>query len=380
MAFGTSLSAAGNDGAGAFGLAQGIESKVCLLTRGWLLSIVFAPHPREGRIEESPARFWHPLWLWVGVYLLLALIAYSPLWVGPFGVVPAGKVPFGVVSLFNLWTIWWNADRLWYGLAGYWDAPIFWPERGTFALSEPQAFTLAVSPVVWFFGPTLAFHVYCLGNLVLNGIFAFRLARTLGTAPLTAGLAGALVTWHPLVMDQPELTQWIPLWPVLWSWEATIRLARTGRIVDGTKIAIPLAIAVCVGVNLAIFNALVLLCGALAVALKFRQRETAIGVLLGFLVAAIVSLILILPMWRALTRHGQPRPPQVVRALSASPSDWLSVPKRSLFPGLEGATGSGRPLLPGIVRTLLAFLGAYLLVKSNAWGKSAAMGSFSFGS
>ena len=75
-----------------------------------------------------------------------------------------GAEPTTTVPLFNLWTLRWNQDRLGHGLSGYWDAPIFHPASGSFALSEPQPLTgLVFAPISWVTGnPVLAFNVVAL--------------------------------------------------------------------------------------------------------------------------------------------------------------------------------------------------------------------------
>src|SRR5258706_9795085 len=52
---------------------------------------------------------------------------------------PLGSLGSKTVPLFNLWTLEWNLQRIAHAYAGYWDAPIFYPEHAAFALSEPEA-------------------------------------------------------------------------------------------------------------------------------------------------------------------------------------------------------------------------------------------------
>src|SRR5258708_1206453 len=67
------------------------------------------------------------------MYAGLALWSTWPLLRNPATTLPLGPSQVATVPLFNLWTIWWNADRLRHGLKEYWEAPIFYPERDTFA-------------------------------------------------------------------------------------------------------------------------------------------------------------------------------------------------------------------------------------------------------
>ena len=80
---------------------------------------------------------------WVMTLLMGALTLSFVVWgMGLNQFDMGGSSQVATVPLFNLWTIWWNADRLRHGLKDYWDAPIFYPERDTFAFSEPQPTTM----------------------------------------------------------------------------------------------------------------------------------------------------------------------------------------------------------------------------------------------
>ena len=95
------------------------------------------------------------------VYFVLALWATWPLARFPATKLPTGNTQTETVPLLNLWTIWWNSDRLLHGLKGYWNAPIFHPAEETFAFSEPQPTTILVAPVIWLTGSrVLAYNVY----------------------------------------------------------------------------------------------------------------------------------------------------------------------------------------------------------------------------
>lgn len=302
-------------------------------------------------------------WLWAGVYLALATAAYAPLWTAPLAVLPTGKVVNGVVSLFNAWTIWWNADRLQHGLSGYWDAPIFWPERGMFALSEPQPLALSVAPVVWLWGPTAAFHVYFVLNLALNGIFAHRLARRLGAGAWTAGLAGALVSWHPLVFAQPELIQYLPLWPAIWSWEVIVRPYRPKPLGQGLELAAAVVLSFAASLYLGAFNVLLIVPAGLALAVARGGRQHAMILVLGLTLGALLILPLVLPVVCVLRQHGMPRTVAETSQLSATTGDWLTVPEGSLLP-LPAVFPHKQPraLLPGWIRTAFALAGLAIVL------------------
>src|SRR5919109_2138541 len=124
------------------------------------------------------------------------------------------RLPYGTednptVQLFNLWTLRWNQDRIGHLFAHYWDAPIFHPTGGAFALSEPQPLTgLVFAPISWLSGnPVLATNVVFLAILTANGWAATRLARHLGAAAGPAVLVGVLAQATPFVATQMGVLQ-----------------------------------------------------------------------------------------------------------------------------------------------------------------------------
>ena len=99
-------------------------------------------------------------------YLVLAVAATWPLARNLDDTLPLGTEPVASVPLFNLWTLWWNADRALHLGADYWDAPIFFPAESAFAFSEAQPTTVVVAPLVWASEtPAAAYNVYLPGAL-----------------------------------------------------------------------------------------------------------------------------------------------------------------------------------------------------------------------
>jgi hypothetical protein len=110
----------------------------------------------------------------------------------------------------------WNADRLRQGYAGYWDAPIFYPVQGTFALSEPQPLTGLIFSLFDGLGgnPVLAYNLVLLMFLVLNGLAAEWLLRKLGVGPGPAVLGGLLAIGLPFVGNEMGVLQLTAVFPI----------------------------------------------------------------------------------------------------------------------------------------------------------------------
>src|SRR5438876_1876481 len=111
--------------------------------------------------------------------LATALVQTAPLGLHLTTCIPFGNYPVPTVPRFNLWTLWWNSDRLLHGYRGYWQAPIFYPAPHSFACSEPLWLTgLVASPFWWISGsPALAYNAVLLLTFALNGWCGYFLLR-----------------------------------------------------------------------------------------------------------------------------------------------------------------------------------------------------------
>jgi hypothetical protein len=258
--------------------------------------------------------------------------------------------------MFNAWTIWWNADRLGQGLSGYWDAPIFHPEKGTFAFSEPQPATWLVAPIVWVTGsPIPAYQAYLVGSLVLNGVFAVRLLRALRTGWFASAIGGVAVLLHPLVHQQLDVLQLIPLWGILWTLEVLFRMrsderARWWR--NGVELGVAFAAVFLTSVHHGMFFGLLLgfTVWMMISGRNWRGWLAATGC--AILTASLLLGPLLGPMSRILSRHAVARDAGMVESLSAKPGDWLQVPPRG-FLHLPSPARTSFQLSPGWLRCLL---------------------------
>ena len=146
-----------------------------------------------------------------------------------------GSMPFGIedvqtVPLFNLWTLRWNELQVGDVFRHYWDAPIFHPTGGAFALSEPQPLTGAFfTPIAWISAnPVLAYNLTLLTIITLNGYAAARLARRFGVGPWPAALAGVLAQALPFVSNQLGVLQLTVLFPIFLLADALVQWAPLG--------------------------------------------------------------------------------------------------------------------------------------------------------
>ena len=294
----------------------------------------------------------------LGLYVLFAVWSTWPLVCEPLTAIPGGNEPSGTVPLFNLWTIWWNSDRALHGFRDYWNAPIFHPERATFAFSEPQPMTLAVAPVIWLTGSrALALNAYLLVSLVLNGIFAKRLLRTMGVSGNAALGGGAAMVLLPIAHWQVDVVQLVPLWGILWTWDSAIRAFRTPTAARGALLGCAFGCSFLTCAHHAFFLGLLLAASIWVLLKNWRSRQTWYTLFAAVLVSAALILPIALPMHLVMQQHRFERDEDTVFRLSTFIGDYTATPGIRLFdPGLLAARAEWR-LSPGLLVSLLGIVG-----------------------
>ncbi len=249
---------------------------------------------------------------------------------------PTGREPDPTVARFNLWTLRWTADRLPHALAGWWDAPIFWPTRGTFAFSEPQPLTgVAFAAVRPFVGDVGAYSLLVLAALTLTGLAAAALARRLGARAVAAVGVGVLAQGLPFVFDQFGVLQLVMVWPIFASLAALLawceRPDQRRAVLAGLGLA---AVALTCGYYAALLGLALFVAGPVLVepdwAREPDQRARRVG---GALIVVSVAGVLTAPLLLGqLDRlSGRRWLDTTVLAGSARWSDWL--PSGDLWPG-----------------------------------------------
>lgn len=160
--------------------------------------------------------------LWPGLFFLLTAIWLTwPMSAKLLTAIPIGLEGEATVPLFNLWTIWWNIDRLGHGFAEYWHAPIFSPARLTFALSEPQPTTMLLAPVyVVTDSMILCYNLAVLILLAMCGHASWSLLRLVHVSSPVALLGGLLIQRLPFSFWQMGVLQLLalagPIWTIYW--------------------------------------------------------------------------------------------------------------------------------------------------------------------
>lgn len=161
--------------------------------------------------DSSPLSARRELLAVAGGLLALALVMTYPLVM----FLPRGLPNDLGDPLLNTWTLAWVASRIPYGLAGVWDAPIFFPYRWTLAFSEHLiGVALFTAPLQWLSGnPILVYNLAFLASYVLAGTGMYLLARELTGRAAAAWLGGLAFAFHPY-----RVVHWSHLQMLMWGW------------------------------------------------------------------------------------------------------------------------------------------------------------------
>jgi len=302
--------------------------------------------------------------LLIGLVLTVtALVVTWPLAQNFTTSLPLGTEHEATVPLFNTWTLWWVADRAAHGFTDFWQAPIFYPSEGTFTFSEPQPLTGLLALAFWnlFDSPVAIYNLAVLSCLFLNGVCAYRLGRAFQIPPVPALLGGMLMIGLPVTQKLLGILPLIPLFGMLLALEGFVRFGQDGSLRMAMWAGVGLLIQLFTSQQLALLFGLFALPAGL---LALSQR--------GFAPRAILKLgsvglaVLLLTAWYAwypFQLHQSlafTRSENLVAALSARPSDYLSKPLSAsiAFPPKKDSNTDTEGLFPGLGLILLATWGA----------------------
>lgn len=302
----------------------------------------------------------------VALCLLAAIVATWPLLPSLASALPLGTEHEATVPLFNLWTLWWDADRVPHGFDGIWNAPIFHPLEGTFTFSEPLFLQGSALSPLWWLGvrPAAIYNLAILATLVCNGLATGSLARALGAprrAALLAALAGVTLPYTAKVLGVLPV---LPLFGTIWALAALVRFGEKGGWRPAALAVASFAAQFLAGEQMALLSLPFLLLAGLVALAEQRFRTRAV-VPLGAL--AIVGALVLTPIAGKVSffheKYGFTRSEEIVAALSAQPGDFTTRPASSLlaFPPRENAyEGDTGGLFPGFLLLGLGLAGAGL--------------------
>ncbi|GAB4137400.1 MAG: hypothetical protein Tsb009_04930 [Planctomycetaceae bacterium] len=322
---------------------------------------------------KSPAKIPSPIvfvkWMknhrWFWELLLFAGIAIWSTW--PLSArltttLPLGTERIPTVPLFNLWTIWWNAETASHGYVDFWQAPIFYPSTSSFAFSETQIPTVIVAPLIWWGeNVVLAYNLYLLLSLTANGWVGARLLRAVGLRSLPAILGGAMIELLPIVHWQLGVLQLVPLWGILWTCHALLRFGRQPSFRGSLNLGIAFVMSclLCQHQGL-FFSVLLVFCGWCLLGDRFWEWKTWLMMIPGVLLCLMILGPLLFVQLRYLEEHDWNRSPELVESLSAEWEDYAVAPWSQWIPTRQIAPVHRQvhwKLSPGTLKWLLAGVG-----------------------
>lgn len=296
----------------------------------------------------------------VSLHAAVAVVVTWPLATHLGRAVPQGSEPGGTVPLFNLWTLAWTADRAPHLFAGWWDAPIFFPTRGAFALSDPQALTgLVAAPVTALASATWAYGLVVLAALTLTGLGAARVARRLGVGPAPAAAVGILAQALPFVLRELGVLQLVMVFPLFFALDALLAWVATDDRADAARLGLWSAAALLTSTYYGLFWLLTapLLLLLLADRTWWRRTRLTSG---AFALAGLLAAAVVVVPQQQLTA-GNEWSATTIEANSAALVDWRRLDEGALgttaAPWLADRGGSGQRLYPGTALLALAAAG-----------------------
>jgi hypothetical protein len=297
------------------------------------------------------------------LYTVLAIASTWPLAKQLDSQIPLGALDSPAVPFVSIWTLWWTSDRLPVGFADYWDAPIFHPTERSFSLSEPMSLLgIAASPLFWVGAPlALIYNLVALAALVLNGLVAFGLMRSLRLHRTAAAIGGAMMVVLPFSHREIGNLQLVPLAGILLTLWALLKFAGRPSPTSGLRLGAAFASAYLICGQPALF---LVLAAAPASVWLIRRSFFRPASLLAVAAAILTCAALIGPVAvEQINRFGErgfERTPREVFTGAASLDAWWASAARPFAPTLQKrppAGSFGPAHFPGATKLALALIG-----------------------
>jgi hypothetical protein len=290
--------------------------------------------------------------------------------------------------LFSIWRIGWVYRQLGGDPRPLFDANIFHPEPLTLTYSDSMLLPALMAAPLLAGGvhPVVAYNLLFMSGLVLSGVAAFLLARSLTGSPRAAFISGLVFGFYPYHFDHDshlelQMMQWMPL-----------AMLALHRFVLEPRFRYALAAVMCVAVQLysAMYYAVFLTMYAAAVACTLMLwrpalwRRIAIPAAGALLIGAGLAIPVMRPYMAAAAVKGE-RTVAEVSTFSATPADYLRPhprsalygshtllpgrqPERALFPGLFPLAMATIGLVPPIGMTRVAYVVGLLVAFDGSLG------------
>lgn len=229
------------------------------------------------------------------LYVIAALVVTWPLMNAIGNLLPIGTESSLTVPLFNLWTLEWNAQCIASAYDGYWNAPIFFPYEGAFALSEPQPLTGVVYAAFrWLTAsPILSYNLILLTALTLNGVIAQRFFLQTGASRTPAMLGGLFAVFLPLISQEQGVLQLTMVFPVFGVMGSLWNIPRRRHSLSGVRLGLWFIVSFLTCSYYALFMSPLLSVACIAMLIRSKHR---MRLLARLATAAVVVAVTVLPI------------------------------------------------------------------------------------
>jgi hypothetical protein len=311
--------------------------------------------------------------LFAGTFVAVAVAITWPLSLHLGTHVPLGSESAATVPYFNLWTLWWNADRLTYAYQGYWDAPTFAPLKGTFAFSEPQFLTGLMAAPIWLTSQsiTLGHNVILLVFLTLNGAATYILMRGLSVDDLPASLTAFIVEALPFVAQEMGVLQLTPLFGILLTLHYTFHYSKTGTVRNAVGLGLSFAVTFLMSGQYALLLSLLLLVLSPIIFQRNLLRwQPLVALFAGVGIGAALLAPIAVRQASFIEGYGLERSLNMIENNSAELQDYARLPRATLGYRMWNATVvpmSGQRLYPGTGIVLLGLWGLVTGLHCRNW-------------
>ncbi len=305
-----------------------------------------------------PTAWWAML-----AFILSALWVTWPLATQMSTALPVGAYDNATVTLAQAWALDHMADKALGGFRDYWQAPIFHPSTGTFALSEagPVSALIAAPMRLFSDGPGLGYNTVVLAAMALNGWAAWFLMRSLGLSSPPAMVTGLLVQLVPSIHLHLGVLPLLHLWPVLLTIAALLRWLQRPTRASAVWMGLMVAVTYLCCFHYGLLLVVILLPAGAAL---LRRRHLRAEVAASLCLSAAVTLLVIAPVaygqWTWLHDAGFQRGEQSVERLAVNPLLALQSPWELWFkPWFVTVTPGPDAWYPGTLRVVVAGVGAW---------------------
>ena len=332
-------------------------------------------------IPSSANPLWHralPTLQWLAVALLYTAVTCAYFW--PLPLLWKDHLSDFGDPLFVIYVLKWGVRQIQLGLPDFWNATLFYPTRGTLALSDhllgPAAQLFLFQKIVP--GTVAGYNFLLLSSFAGSALAVCWMLRRSGLSWTAAVLGGWMYAFSSFRLSQvPHLqiliAQWIP--PTLWFWD---RLLTRRTMKDALLFLLFYLLNLTGGCYLAYtvhFSLLAVFLSRAAAEGRdlFSIRSLRLLVPVG-LVAAVAVAVLFLPYVRVAREQGLARSEDETQAYSAKLASYVSPTDANLYFGpaanrfLRRVLGEStaklfyRPensLFAGFLPTILFFVGAF---------------------